>query len=145
MYKILFDTNTLLDFLISEREENHAAQRIMKLAAEEKLEGCVSPISLLNIFYILRKQRTEQERKEIIESFLDILTLVELDIDTMRLGIYVSIDDYEDGIQYLSAKKVNADFIITRDRQFRDYDLDIQRISSIEFIEQVCSDTNILS
>lgn len=63
----------------------------------------------------------------------------------MRLGLYVSIDDYEDGIQYLSAKKVNADFIITRDRQFRDYDLDIQRISSIEFIEQVCSDTNILS
>lgn len=39
MYKILFDTNTLLDFLISEREENHAAQRIMKLAEKRNWKG----------------------------------------------------------------------------------------------------------
>lgn len=142
MFKILLDTNILLDFLINEREGNHASQRIMELTVEEKLESYVSPISILNIFYILRKQRTEQERKEIIESFLEILTIVELDLDTLQLGLYVPIADYEDGIQYLSAKKVNADFIITGDQQFRNYNLDIQSISSSEFIEKIGSVNN---
>ena len=136
MYKILLDTNILLDYLINEREGNHAAQRIMELTVEEKLESYVSPVSLLNIFYILRKQRTDRERKEIIESFLEILNIVELDLDTMQLGLYAPIADYEDGVQYISAKKVNVDFIITGDQQFRDCDLDIQRISSREFIEK---------
>ena len=134
MYKILLDTNILLDYLIEEREGYQAALKIIKLAVEEKLKGYVSPISLLNLFFILRKQTTEQERKEIIESLLEILDIVELGIDIMQLGLYVPITDYEDGIQYMSAKKINADFIVTGDRQFRSYDLDLQRISSDEFL-----------
>lgn len=142
MYKILLDTNILLDYLINEREGNHAAQRIMELTVEEKLVSYVSPITMLNIFYILRKQRTEQERKEIIESFLEILNIVELDFDTLQLGLYAPIADYEDGVQYMSAKKANVDFIVTGDQRFRNYDLDIQRISSGEFIERIDSGSN---
>ena len=137
MYKIFLDTNILLDYLIDGREGNPAAKRIMILTVEEKLVSCVSPISLLNIYYILRQQRSEQERKLIIESFLEILDTVELDLDTLQLGLYTPINDYEDGVQYMSAKKVSADFIITGDQQFRNYDLDIQRISSSDFIEKI--------
>lgn len=80
--------------------------------------------------------------KEIIESFLEILNIVELDLDTLQLGLYIPIVDYEDGVQYMSAKKVNADFIITGDQQFRNYDLDLKRISSGEFIEKNDSGSN---
>ena len=134
MYKIFLNTNILLDFLIDEREGNHAAQRIMGLTVEEKLVSYVSPISLLNIFYILRQQMTDQERKDVIESFLEILNIVELDLDTMQMGLFAPIADYEDGVQYMSAKKAGVDFIITGDERFRNCDPDIQMISSSEFI-----------
>lgn len=137
MYRIFLDTNILLDYLIDEREGNLAAQLIMELTVEEKLLSYVSPISLLNIFYILRQQRTKQERKEIIESFLEILNIVELNLDTLQLGLFAPIADYEDGVQYMSAKKVNVDFVITGDQQLRNYDLDLQIISSSEFIEKI--------
>jgi predicted nucleic acid-binding protein len=106
----------------------------MELIVEDKLTGYISPISLLNIFFILRKQRTEQERKEIIESFLEILEIVELDFDLLQTGLYIPVLDYEDGVQYISAVKANVDFIITGDQQFQDYDLELKRIDAQEFL-----------
>jgi predicted nucleic acid-binding protein len=137
MYKIFLDTNIILDYLIIEREGNHAAQRIMGLTVEEKLESYISPISLLNIFYILRQQMTDQERKDIIESFLEILNVVELDFDTLQMGLFTPIANYEDGVQYISAKKACVDFIITGDERFRNCDLEIPIISSSEFIKKL--------
>jgi predicted nucleic acid-binding protein len=134
MYKIFIDTNILLDYLITQRTGNSPAQRIMELIVEDKLTGYISPISLLNIFFILRKQRTEQERKEIIESFLEILEIVELDFDLLQTGLYIPVLDYEDGVQYISAVKANVDFIITGDQQFQDYDLELKRIDAQEFL-----------
>lgn len=137
MYKIFLDTNIILDYLITEREGNRAAQRIMELTVEDKLMSYISPISLLNIFYILRQQMTDQERKDIIESFLEILKVVELDFDTLQLGLFAPIADYEDGVQYVSAKKAGVDFIITGDELFRNCDSDLEIISSGEFIKKV--------
>lgn len=134
MYKIFIDTNILLDYLITQRTGNSPAQRIMELIVEDKLTAYISPISLLNIFFILRKQRTEQERKEIIESFLEILEIVELDFDLLQTGLYIPVLDYEDGVQYISAVKANVDFIITGDQQFQDYDLELKRIDAQEFL-----------
>jgi len=142
MYKILLDTNILLDYLIKEREGYQAALKIMKLAAEEKIRAYVSPISILDLFFILRKQATEQERKEIIESLLEILDVAELDMDILQLGLYAPIADYEDGIQYISAGKINADFIVTGNRQFLSYDLDLRRVSANKFMEILDSDSN---
>ena len=134
MYKVFLDINILLDYLIVERTGNPSAQRLMGLIAEDKLTGYISPISLLNIFFILRKQRTEQERKEIIESFLEILEIIELDFDTLQMGLYIPVSDYEDGVQYISAVKANVDFIITGDQQFQDYDLELKKIDAQEFL-----------
>lgn len=135
MYKVFLDINILLDYLIVERTGNPSAQRLMGLIAEDKLTGYISPISLLNIFFILRKQRTEQERKDIIESFLEILEIIELDFDTLQMGLYIPVSDYEDGIQYISALKSNVDFIITGDQQFQDYNLELKRIGAQEFLD----------
>jgi predicted nucleic acid-binding protein len=134
MYKVLLDTNILLDYLLTPRPGNAAAQRVIEMIVADKLIGCVSPISLLNIFFILGKQRTERERKEIIESFLEILEITDLDFDAVQAALYIPVEDYEDGVQYMCAVKMNLDLIITGDQQFQKYDLEIKRISTDEFL-----------
>ena len=134
MYKVLLDTNILLDYLLTPRPGNAAAQRIIEMIVSDKLTGCVSPVSLLNIFFILRKQRTETERKEIIESFLEILEITDLDFEAVQAALYIPVEDYEDGVQYMCAVKMNLDLIITGDQQFQKYDLEIKRISTDEFL-----------
>lgn len=135
MHKVFLDTNVILDYLIVEREGHRAAQSIILLAVEEKLVCCVSPISLLNIFYLLRKQRNEQERKDIIENLMEILELVPLDYDTMQIGLYAPIQDYEDGIQYISAKRAGVEFLVSSDKRFGSYKLDIKVITSEDFVK----------
>lgn len=135
MHKLFLDTNVLLDFLISERDGNQFAQSIIEMAADDEVVCYISPVSLLNIFYILRKQKTEQERKDIIESFIDILDIVPLDYDILQMGLYAPIKDYEDGIQYMSAKKANVDFIVSSDREFGKHNLDVQIISPEDFVK----------
>lgn len=137
MIKIFLDTNILLDYLIENRPNGHAANRIMELVVQEKVKGFLSPISLVNIFYILRTQRTEQERKAMIESFLDLFDIVELDFDIMQLSLFTSIADYEDSVQYICAQKAGVDHILTGDSRFRDYNLDLKRISASDFLKQL--------
>ena len=140
MVKIFLDTNILLDYLIDERPGNPDGKQIIKLLVSGEFEGYVSPISLINIFYSLRSQRTEQERKDIIESFMDILNIIEIDFDIMQLALYVPIADYEDGLQYIYAQKASVDYIITGDVKFREYDLELKRVSAADFIRQSPSD-----
>jgi len=135
MYKVFLDTNILLDYLIVDRTGNPSAQRLMGLIVGDKLTGYISPLSLLNIFFILRKQLTEHERKEIIESFLEILEIIELDFDTLQMGLYIPVSDYQDAIQYISATRANVDFFITGDHQLQNYDLELKRISAQDFLD----------
>ena len=118
MLKVFLDINILLDYLIEERPGNKAATEILKLVVDDALICYTCPISLLNIYYILRNQKTEQERKDIIESFLDIFNIVELDIDVLKLGLYASVTDYEDAIQYISAKKNKCGLYYNRRQRF---------------------------
>lgn len=134
VYKLFLDTNVLLDFLISERDGHPPARQIIEMTVNDEIACCISPISLMNIFYILRKQRTEQERKDIIESFIEILDIVPLDYDILQLGLFAPIQDYEDGIQYICAKKASADFIISSDKQFGSQSPDMKVISPEAFV-----------
>lgn len=135
MDKVFLDTNVILDYLIEERDMHQAAQSILLHAVNDELACYASPISLLNIFYILRKQKSEQERKDIIENLMEILNMVPIDYDTMQLGLYIEIPDYEDGIQYISAKLADVRFIISSDKTFGNYNLDIKVITPELFIE----------
>jgi predicted nucleic acid-binding protein len=137
MYKVFLDINILLDYLIAEREGHSSAQRIIELSVDNKIISYISSITLINIFYILRKQRTESERKEIIESFLVILDIVELDVNLLQLSLYLPIEDYEDSVQYACAEKVDVDYIITGDLKFQKCDLELRRISSLEFLNEI--------
>ena len=71
---------------------------------------------------------------------MDILNISEIDFDIMQLALYVPIADYEDGLQYIYAQKASVDYIITGDVKFREYDLELKRVSAADFIRQSPSD-----
>lgn len=137
MYKVFVDTNFLLDFLIEEREQSSAAKKVIELIVEDKLSGYICVGSLLDIFYIIRNQKTESERKNIIESFLEVFKIVDSDYDTLQFGLYSPLGDLTEGVEYACAKKVEADYILTGNIKFREYDLEIKRVSVVEFVEMI--------
>ncbi len=133
--KVFLDTNTVLDYLIESREGSRAAKALMELAANEEVLCYISPISLLNIYYVLRQQRSECDRKEIVQNLISIINVADTDAETIWRGLYLPIADLEDGVQYACAQKVKADYIVTRDEKFTSCDLDIPRVTAAALIE----------
>lgn len=90
---------------------------------------------MLNIYYVLRQQRNDLERKEIIQNLISIINVADTDAETIWRGLYLPIADLEDGVQYACAQKVKADYIITRDEHFTACDLEIPKVTAAAFVE----------
>ena len=65
--RILIDTNVLVDY-ISERELYfNDADRIITLCADEKIDGSIAAHSVMDAFYITRKEYTVDQRRKILD------------------------------------------------------------------------------
>jgi predicted nucleic-acid-binding protein len=112
---VLLDTNILLDFLQNRELDSACANEIIKLCAKQIISGFMAAHSISNMFYILRKDYSVEERKEMLLDLCSIIDIV--DIDKQKIIISLSnkdFSDFEDCLQAECAKRVNADYIITR-------------------------------
>jgi predicted nucleic acid-binding protein len=63
---ILIDTNILIDFLEKREPFRQNAIRIIQKNIDKELVGCIAAHSIPNIFYILRKNYSVDERKAML-------------------------------------------------------------------------------
>lgn len=113
--KILVDTNILLDALLGREPYFGNADKIINLCADKKIEGFMAAHSIPNIFYILRKDMSEESRREVLLSLCNILTVEGVDFTKLMYALQnKSFSDLEDCLQSICAKNVKADYIITR-------------------------------
>ena len=135
--RILIDTNILIDFLMKRPLFYDDARKVIQLCMNKKIEGCIAAHSVMNIFYILRKDFTVDERRNILSDFCRILTVVGID-KTKLLSSFGNFDftDIEDCLQMECAKEFSADYIVTRN--IKDFQNSvIQPIMPDEFLKMV--------
>lgn len=113
--QVLVDTNVLLDYLLIREPYAKEAERIIKACQEQVISGSIAAHSITNIFYILRKVYTVDERKSIL---LDICKLFHVEsIDVYKLQNALrneKFSDFEDGLQEECAITGQVDYIVTR-------------------------------
>lgn len=113
--RVLIDTNVILDALVGRQPYFENADKIIKMCADKQIEGCLAAHSISNIFYILRKDMTVDERRAVLMHLCDILSIEGVDsakvISALRNKEF---DDLEDCLQDECAAAVKADYIITR-------------------------------
>ena len=112
---VLIDTNIILDHLIPRAPYMDIASTIFQYCFQGKCDGYVAAHSITNIFYILRRQFSADERKRILLGLCDFIEIAGIQkgqlIDALNDEAF---DDLEDCLQTECAKAVNADYIITR-------------------------------
>jgi len=113
--RVLIDTNVILDFLQKRQPFFESAVTIIAACREQILQGGISAQSIADMFYILRKDYTSDERRLIL---LDICQIMDVEsIDKYKLISALKnndFDDFEDCLQGECAKMLNAEYIITR-------------------------------
>ncbi len=131
--KIFVDTNILLDLLL-DRENSEQASVVLNSIDIGLFRGVVSDITMVNIFYIAKKQRKIEEIRQFLSLLIDIFEICTPDEKIFKEALNLQNSDFEDNIQYLLAKKNDCDCIITNDKKFRFKDIEI--LSSEEFINK---------
>ncbi len=112
--KILIDTNVLLDVLTNRTPYVDASAKILKLCEIGKIEGYVSALSIPNIVYIMRKELDAERVKEVIGQISLLLGIADLKKDDLKKAAALGFGDFEDALQSVAAKRIRADYIVTR-------------------------------
>ena len=114
--KLFLDTNVLIDFILERPKFYPAAATIISFAAEEKVKVCASSMSIVTTNFICVERCDMplddfRKKMDFLRDFLEICSVDESDV-------YHSYDeewkDFEDGVQYFSAKRCGADYLVTR-------------------------------
>lgn len=113
--KILIDTNILVDYLSKRQPYFENAKYILTMCATEKIQGCIAAHSVMNIFYILRKEYSIDKRRIMLKQLCSFLTVIDIDNEKIisSLNNY-DFDDIEDCLQTECAKAFSAEYIVTR-------------------------------
>ncbi len=112
---ILIDTNVIMDFLIQREPYAQDAIKIVNLCYTKKLNGYLAAHTISNLFYILRKELSGSQRREVLGALCTIFGIVGID----KIKIFSALqneafDDFEDCLQEECALEIGADYIITR-------------------------------
>lgn len=117
---IMFDTCIILDYLLDRLPYANMAEELFLATAEGEITGCISVKSFTDIHYIL-KHATHDEHKtrSIMNTLLDVLTLVDSSSDDAIVAMSSETVDYEDALMIQTAFSNQADYIVTRN--IKDY------------------------
>lgn len=112
---VLIDTNVLLDELEKREPFYEASDKVLSLCASKQIKGYIALHSVSNIFYILRKNYSAENRRSLILGILKFLQVANVSHKNVRRALERSnFTDFEDCLQDECAKQIHADYIITR-------------------------------
>ena len=131
--RVLIDTNVILDVLCEREGFAEAALHIFRLCEIKRLEGIVSALSIPNIVFIMRKELDKSRIEAIVERLSLIFSIADLTAADLTQATKLGFDDFEDALQAACAKRMKAEYVVTRNtRNFRESP--IPAITSVEFI-----------
>ena len=85
--KILIDTNVLLDYLLGREPFFEDAKKVILSCTEGNTKGCIAAHSISNMFFILRKDYTVKERREILSNLCTIFDVEGIDKAKLLSGL----------------------------------------------------------
>lgn len=133
--KVLIDTNVLLDVICNRGEFAESALRVWELCEFGEIRGYISALSVPNIVYILRKELSPEKTEELLTNPSTIFEISDLKSSDLLNAAKIKSHDYEDAVQMLTAARIHADYIITRN--IRDFaDSRIPAISPAELLKK---------
>ena len=133
--KIMIDTNIILDHLLDRVPFADYADKIIKLSEDGKITGMITASSATDIYYVLRKIIGHDRAIEALNTIFLIFDVTDVGKPDLLYAIKMRMSDYEDAVLASCAKKIKADYIITRNPKH--FTLSpVQSILPEEFINQ---------
>mgnify|MGYP000456878264 CR=1 FL=1 len=130
--KIYVDTNIVVDICDKARPKFEESVALIEKFLEEGSKLYINTDTLSNLFYILGNHakmslEASLEKMDYINELFLLVTITESEVKTaLSLCKNRGHTDYEDAMQYVCAKKIEADLILTNDKGFTSPDIKLR-------------------
>ena len=112
--KILFDTNIILDVLLSRKPFEETAIRLFSAVENNIIQGYLCSTTITTLDYLLSKSIGRVNSKHAIVSVLDLFNITEVNYRTLKAAVDSDFSDFEDAVLYFSGYDAGVDGVVTR-------------------------------
>ena len=131
---IYVDTNVFIDLLDSTRPFSVGSMALIREAIAEGKVLYVNSDTVTNAFYIMSRKKayTPKGLLVLMQKTVSLFSIVGVEDKEVLMALSICEDegtdfkDYEDALQYVCAKEVEADLIVTNDKGFIGFDIDLR-------------------
>ena len=134
---ILLDTNIIMDALQERPPFDAAAKEILLYGQSGKVRCVFTANAMSDIFYLYSKVRSRKEAKVALGFLLDTYGVVSVTQEDCSKALTLPNDDFEDALVEVCAKSVGADYIVSRDSEFKDVATEVKVITPDELLEML--------
>lgn len=113
--KLLLDVNVILDVALNRAPFVQDSALLLNAIDQGRAEGFVAAHTITTAFYVTAKIQSVQAATAAISQLLEIVDVVPADRADFLRAISLGWRDFEDAVQAVSADKIAADAIVTRD------------------------------
>jgi len=143
MIRVFLDANILIDITYDSRPFSQQSSALYAHMVQnlERYELYTSCDLLTTVYYVLRKQfdnKTVLAKLKIMNSIINVIEFGNKEIDEAiyLMDMNSKFTDLEDTIQFVMARKVRCDYIVTNDKGF--YSHEVPLLSSERALEEIC-------
>ena len=112
---VLVDTNIIIDALANREPYADNAKKILEKCAAREVTGILAAHSIPNMFYIFRKDFSQDERRFLLKNLCNIFKISDLNAKKILAALEnEKFVDFEDCLQEECAIESMADYIVTR-------------------------------
>lgn len=125
--RIFIDSDIILDLLCKREPFYKFAAEVFTLGDLGKIELVTTSVVFANVFYILRKVLGIEKAKELLRKLRIIISVVPVCEKTVDLALNSKFSDFEDGLQYFTARENEISILLTRNiKDYKEKDLVVQ-------------------
>lgn len=117
MDKLYIDCNILIDWLTDRQPFSIYANRLLTLIEKRLVIGIVSPLTLSNTYYIIRKHTNNKIANEFLNDAKILFDILDITKASTISAIENKHKDFEDDLHYYTAIENKLYFIITRNKK----------------------------
>lgn len=130
--RVLYDTNVVLDHLLSRQPFARNASRLVESVAQGQIEGILCATTLTTIYYFLSRELGDSQARTHIATLLRVFEIASVDTVILSDAFDLDFTDYEDAVLHEAARRAQAEAIVTRnERDFHNASLTIYTPSEL--------------
>ena len=118
MKKVFLDTNVVLDYYLDREGFSDDAEAILAYGYNQGCSLYVSSLTCANMAYIGRKKFPGEAIYAVLASLFEFAEIASVDSNAVKSAVTLQAKDFEDALQYFSAKAIGVDCIVTRNVKY---------------------------